>query len=102
MSLRSSINRNLGEIVELHEELLGDLHGIVPHSEYSQSDYVKPLKDFSGRGHQRWRSLDAVPENVDSLEWVHKVPGMTAEPATAAEVAKLFGKNVCIPLVLSR
>lgn len=77
--------------------VLGELHNIVPHSEYSQSDYAKSVQDFSGRGHQRWRSLDAVPEHKNTLEWARRVPGMTADPSIAAEVAKLFGKHVCIP-----
>ena len=38
LNLRASINRNLNEIVELHEELLGDLHRVIPHSEYTQSE----------------------------------------------------------------
>jgi hypothetical protein len=36
LNLRASINRNLNDIAELHEELLGDLHRAVPHSEYTQ------------------------------------------------------------------
>ncbi|KAK3393022.1 hypothetical protein B0H63DRAFT_554469 [Podospora didyma] len=94
--LRSSINRNLTDIVELHEEMLGDLHRAVPHSEYTQlglsSNFPQPSP--GGRGHQRWRSLDAVPEDKDGVSWLREIPGMLADPQTAAEVAKVFSKKM--------
>lgn len=94
LSLRASINRNLNEIVELHDELLGDLHRAVPHSEYTQlfPGDQKPIKP--AHGHHRWRSLDAVPENTAGDSWLQKIPGMTAEPKVAASVAKVFGQKV--------
>jgi hypothetical protein len=93
LSLRTSINRNLNEIVELHEELLGELHRVVPHSEYTQADHAESSLSPPVSGHNRWRSLDAVPENSKGSSWLHKVPGMTAEPEIAAKVANVFGKK---------
>lgn len=95
-SLRSSINRNLTDIVELHEAMLGELHRAVPHSEYTQVDIPPqiPTTTPAVRGHQRWRSLDAVPEDNGGISWVGEVPGMVAEPQTAAEVAKIFNKKM--------
>lgn len=101
INLRASITRNLNEILDLHEELLGELHLAVPHSEYIQSDGVKPSFRKSS-GHQRWRSMDAVPEKSNSISWLHEIPGMTAEPKVAAEVAKIFGKNVRLNFFLTR
>ena len=94
--LRSSINRNLTDIVELHEEMLGDLHRAVPHSEYTQLELSSNISQPSpgGRGHQRWKSLDAVPEDKDGISWLREIPGMLADPQTAAEVAKIFSKKV--------
>ncbi|KFY50220.1 hypothetical protein V496_09523 [Pseudogymnoascus sp. VKM F-4515 (FW-2607)] len=92
-SLRASISRNLSEIVELHDELLGDLHRVVPHSEYTQPDYIHNLASEK-KGHHRWSSLGAVPENSGDLSWVQKIPGMTAEAQIAADVAKVFGKRM--------
>ncbi|KAK0734140.1 hypothetical protein B0T26DRAFT_736899 [Lasiosphaeria miniovina] len=96
--LRSSINRNLTEIVELHEEMLGDLHRAVPHSEYTQLESLPRMLTHpspAARGHHRWRSLDAVPEdNKDGVSWLRDVPGMIADPQTAAEVAKVFTKKM--------
>ena len=95
MGLRSSINRNLTEIVELHEELLGDLHRAVPNSEYTQMELPAALTRSATQGHRRMRSLDAVPENRDGMSWLGNVPGIVADPQDAAEVAKVFGKKVC-------
>ncbi|RKF63882.1 putative dbl homology [Erysiphe neolycopersici] len=92
-NLRASITRNLNEILEFHEELLGDLHNVVPFSEYTQSNYVK-LPGHKLGGHQRWRSLDAVPENSTGVSWLQEIPGMTAEPKVAAKVATVFGKKI--------
>ncbi|KAK3694652.1 hypothetical protein B0T22DRAFT_526496 [Podospora appendiculata] len=94
--LRSSINRNLTDIVELHEEMLGDLHRAVPHSEYTQLELPLPVAPPGAavRGHHRWRSLDAVPEDKDGISWLRDCPGMLADPQTAAEVAKIFSKKM--------
>jgi hypothetical protein len=94
LNLRASINRNLNDIIELHEGLLGDLHRTVPHSEYTQTTRNVPVQSRPGNAHHRWRSLDAVPENATGVAWLQKIPGMTAEPKLAAEVAKVFGKKV--------
>ena len=93
LNLRASISRNLNDIVELHDELLGSLHHAVPHSEYTQMN-ATPVQQSPGNGHHRWRSLDAVPENNNGVAWLQHIPGMTAEPKVAAEVAKVFGKKV--------
>ncbi|KAK0667567.1 hypothetical protein QBC41DRAFT_134499 [Cercophora samala] len=92
IAIRSSINQNLTDIVELHEEMLGELHRAVPHSEYSQLDVPLqvPPANQAARGHQRWRSLDAVPEDKGGVAWLRDVPGLLAEPQTVAEVAKIF------------
>ncbi|KAE9381477.1 hypothetical protein N431DRAFT_476300 [Stipitochalara longipes BDJ] len=93
LNLRASINRNLNEIVELHEELLGDLHRVVPHSEYTQPLSAESPLPGSSNGHHRWRSLDAVPEHKSGT-WLQKIPGMTAEPKVAAEAARVFAKKM--------
>lgn len=92
--LRSSINRNLTEIVELHEEMLGELHRAVPYSEYTQPELQLDVDNSGSRGHQRWRSLDAVPEDKDRVSWLREVTGVVADPQIAAEVAKIFSRKV--------
>jgi hypothetical protein len=95
-NLRTSINVNLNEIVELHEEILGDLHRVVPHSEYTQAVYSETQLFTATSRHNRWRSLDAVPENTGGTSWLQRIPGMTAEPKIAATVARIFGQKVSL------
>ncbi|KAK4105862.1 Dbl homology domain-containing protein [Parathielavia hyrcaniae] len=94
--LRSSASRNLTDIMELHEEILGELHRVVPDSEYIQPDLsIRRTRSSSSiRGHFRWSSLDAVPECKEGASSLPEVPGMTAEPSTAAEVSKVFSKRM--------
>ncbi len=94
LSLRSSINNNLAEIVELHEEILGDLHRVVPHSEYTQGNYDDNETDFMGQGHHRRRKTDVAPAASDDPEYLQRTPGMTAEARVAADVARVFGHKV--------
>ncbi|KAH8675986.1 hypothetical protein BX600DRAFT_494395 [Xylariales sp. PMI_506] len=90
--LRSSINRNLTDIVELHEEILGDLHRVVPNSEYTQVDGKLPIqRSIPAHSHRRWRSLDSVPENKGGTSWLQNLPSMTADPEVAAKVSRVFG-----------
>ncbi|KAL7938941.1 hypothetical protein V8C35DRAFT_328821 [Trichoderma chlorosporum] len=98
VGLRSSINRNLTEIVKLHEELLGELHRVVPHSEYAQADLAPSLTNLPVpdrlHTHRRWSSLGAVPEQNAKAKWLLKAPGMLSDPQVAAEVSKVFGKKI--------
>lgn len=96
MNLRLSINQNLVEIVELHEELLGDLHRVVPHSEYSQASYTLPPVVR----HRRLRSIDSISESSRDLSWLQGIPGLMVEASIAAEVAKVFGKKVSLDHIL--
>jgi hypothetical protein len=104
--LRTSINHNLTEIVQLHEEILGELHRVIPDSEYTQPQIEAPmlLPPTTGStqrghstcidGHRRWKSLDGGPERPKGVQWLHDVPGILSEPQIAADVSKIFGKKV--------
>ncbi|KAK2072887.1 hypothetical protein P8C59_007214 [Phyllachora maydis] len=93
--LRSSINRNLTDIVELHDEILGELHRVVPYSEYTQVDFPSKALSSNFHGHRRWRSLGTVPEDKNSsMTWLRDVPGMTTDPRVAAEVARIFSSKM--------
>ncbi|KAI1082770.1 Dbl homology domain-containing protein [Whalleya microplaca] len=95
MGLRSSINRNLTDIVELHEEILGELHRVVPDSEYTQPERIPVTPNPPPvKRHHRWRSLDSVPENRKRTSWLQNVPSVIAEPSIAADVAEVFGKRM--------
>ncbi|KAF5698498.1 hypothetical protein FGLOB1_12005 [Fusarium globosum] len=95
--LRSSINHNLDQILQLHEQILGELHRVVPDSEYSQADHliVSSSKSNSPKtGHRRWSSLDMVSGDQGSLQLLEKEPGVLSEPQVAADAAKIFSKRM--------
>ena len=98
MRLRQSINKNLAEILDLHDEILGELHRVVPDSELNQHHQNaashQPLRNPQVL--QRGRSLDAIPEYRNGMPLLHDEPGMVSDPQVAAEVAKLFIKKVRI------
>lgn len=101
MGLRPSINKSLTDMIQLHDEILGCLHRVVPNSEYSQSDIqspsIGPAVDRSrlqGHVHHELLSLDSMPERRRDVASLHRVPGMLSDPQVAAEVAKIFGKKV--------
>ncbi|KAI0383922.1 Dbl homology domain-containing protein [Hypomontagnella monticulosa] len=96
MGLRSSINRNLTDIIELHEEILGELHRVVPNSEYTQPERIPVTPNPPvAKTHHRWRSLDSVPEDKGGTSgWLQNTPSVIAEPTVAAEVAHVFGKRM--------
>ena len=71
---------------------------MVPHSEYSQQDLIIAATQKELQGHQRWRSLDAVPEHAGDLSWLQKFPGVTADAQVGADVARVFGKRVSLAL----
>ncbi|KAF5250525.1 hypothetical protein FANTH_4300 [Fusarium anthophilum] len=95
--LRSSINHNLDQILQLHEEILGELHRVVPDSEYSQADHLIVSSSKSNNpktGHRRWSSLDMVSGEQGSLQLLEKEPGVLSGPQVAADAAKIFSKRM--------
>ncbi|KAM5362782.1 hypothetical protein ACJZ2D_012366 [Fusarium nematophilum] len=90
--LRSSINSNLTQIVQLHEEILGELHRVIPDSEYEQLDHPMLSSKMSnpGNGHdRRWR-IGALSESQVNWQWLQNVPGMVLDPQVAAEMPRFF------------
>jgi hypothetical protein len=94
LNLRTSINQNLNEIVELHEDILGELHRVVPHSEYSQMIYTQESATLTDQELRPWRGITVVLKPTGDFSRLQKLPGMTAEASIAADVARVFGQKV--------
>ncbi|KAK3310094.1 uncharacterized protein B0T15DRAFT_481585 [Chaetomium strumarium] len=94
--LRSSVNWNLTDIVELHEEILGELHRALARSEYSSPSLSiqQTRTDSSTYTHRRWRSLDTVREDRNQIPRSWDIPDVGAEPETAADAARVFLKRM--------
>lgn len=89
------ISNNLSDIIELHDELLGELHRAVPYSQYNRPDsresgsLITCTDPIAAKmtGHRRWASLDGLARPPTPR-------GTSVEPQVAGEVARVFGKIV--------
>ncbi|OQO11938.1 hypothetical protein B0A48_03665 [Cryoendolithus antarcticus] len=60
---RASAQRTISGILQLHDELLGDLYRVVPSAEYDQHiAKASALPEGVRPGHVRWHSVDIVPD----------------------------------------
>ncbi|KAF2139956.1 uncharacterized protein K452DRAFT_320046 [Aplosporella prunicola CBS 121167] len=102
---RLAIHRNVSQILQLHEDLLGELHRIVPNPEYVHDD--SSFEVVSRPKHVRWQSVDIVPgrktgiavsrrqqrHSMDICQTPEPAPvGLTADTKTVADVAGIFDK----------
>ncbi len=100
---RESINHNVLDILALHEELLGELHRVVPHSELNQAQSAWRWPESNNR-HQRFASVGSVPDyDVHGLTYKKRrqssdashpnrrvQTGVVADAKVAGKVAQVF------------
>lgn len=60
---RPSAQKSIAEILHLHDDILGELHRVVPFAEYDQSLARAPEPALT-RTHARWHSVDVVPQRI--------------------------------------
>lgn len=103
---RTSIQRNMLEILQLHEDLLGELHRVIPNSEYSEDICAKAGP--ASNGHVQWQGLDGVSEaerrrisscfsemsGGGAIHTNEQLAGLMALPKVVADVAQVFSKEV--------
>ncbi|KAF2435530.1 hypothetical protein EJ08DRAFT_580532 [Tothia fuscella] len=104
---RKSVQNSVTQIVQLHEELLSELHKIVPNAD-QRENYVMPRGHARHSKHTRWRSAESAPSpskhhmgilgrhlrhSVDAVRPV-LLPqiGLVMNTSTVLGVAKVFGK----------
>ena len=113
---RASARSNITNMLQLHTELLEDLHQVIPFSEHDQA-ITETSTPKRKPYHVRWHSEDSIPvrrpllatshtgwSNRYSLD-SHKTPNqdplsLACTPTTAADVGRIFAKNVSISLQL--
>ncbi|KAF2839300.1 hypothetical protein M501DRAFT_954611 [Patellaria atrata CBS 101060] len=101
---RLCIQRSMAQILDLHEELLGELQKAVPHSEYTMHE-TKQFSSTPRPKHTRWRS-DVIPYRSPAkkvrMKHRHSLDGGglagpprigdTADTKTVRDVARVFGR----------
>jgi hypothetical protein len=93
LTLRTSTNRTLNEMLELHEGLLERLHQIIPHSDQRHRNAHEP-RIVAGQRHRRFKSLDEVYANRIEAPSYRKPSGTFLEANIGAKVAEVFGRQV--------
>lgn len=107
-----SIQNNISQILQLHEDLLSELHAIVPQADFTQS--AQESQPMARAKHIRFHSVDIIPGRLaehkvarrlrHSLE-IGRSPdrrsrGLAIETKTAEEIARIFNKHVGVFLLL--
>jgi len=107
LQTRNTICQTVTEIVQLHEELLGELYKAIPNAEYT-SDETLPAYELPRPKHMRWHSADVVSIRMPRVKLARKLrlsldlntpkpqrsDTLVADTKTAASVAKIFNKLV--------
>jgi hypothetical protein len=108
--VRHTAQKTISELLRLHNDILGELHAVVPFAEYDQST-AKTKASFS-TSHNRWHSIDVVPTRSRSAKHMREVirqgrrslniarsteeehPLLQCSPQIAAKVAETFLRQV--------
>ncbi|KAI4647368.1 uncharacterized protein J4E79_010226 [Alternaria viburni] len=104
---RSSIQQNISQILQLHEDLLAELHQVVPQADFTRSAYQETYPVTKAK-HIRFHSADIVPgrfaEHKTARRLRHSLEigrspdrrprGLVTDTQTAGNIAKIFNKHM--------
>jgi hypothetical protein len=106
---RASIQQNISQILQLHEELLAELHRVVPQADHTHMTQQEAFPVTKAK-HIRFHSADLMPGRFadhkasrrirHSLE-IGRSPdrraqGLVTDTKTVGEIAKIFNKHVSL------
>lgn len=110
---RVSIQQNISQILQLHEDLLSELHRAVPQAEFTQSAQQE-IYPVTKAKHIRFRSTDIgrFPEHKITRQLRHSLEigrspdrhprGLITNTKTVGEIARIFNKHVrCVLMIPS-
>ncbi|KAL1611975.1 hypothetical protein SLS60_000198 [Paraconiothyrium brasiliense] len=104
---RASIQQNISQILQLHEDLLAELHQAVPQADYTQSAHQE-VYPVTRAKHIRFHSADLMPGRFvehkitrklrHSLDIGrspdHRPQGLVTDTKTVGDIAKIFNKHM--------
>ncbi|KAK2593123.1 hypothetical protein QQS21_009172 [Conoideocrella luteorostrata] len=96
LGLRRSVNQNLCEILQLHEEILNELCRAVSHSDDLDFNYYRssiPASDISARDKEE-KLCSVHCQDHFQTEHVPNSPRYFAEPQIVTEVSRVFEKKM--------
>lgn len=108
---RVSIQQNISQILQLHEDLLAELHRAVPQAEYTQSAQQE-IYPVTKAKHIRFHSADIgrFAEHKITRQFRHSLEivrspdrrprGLVTNTKTVGEIARIFNKHVrCVSMI---
>lgn len=104
---KSSIQQNISQILQLHEDLLGELHQAVPQADFTKSAHQEAYPVTKAK-HIRFHSADIMPGRLVEHKVARKVRhsleigrspdrrprGLVTDTETAGTIAKIFNKHM--------
>jgi hypothetical protein len=107
---RASIQLNISQILQLHQDLLEDLQHVVPHSDFTQSVEQQETYPVTKAKHIRFHSADMMPGRLAEHKVTRRVRhsleignspdrrprALLTDTKTAKEIAKVFNKHVSL------
>ncbi|KAJ4366254.1 hypothetical protein N0V83_007890 [Neocucurbitaria cava] len=104
---RSSIQQNISQILQLHEDLLAELHQVVPQADFTGSAYQETYPVTKAK-HIRFHSADIIPgrfaEHKAARRLRHSLdigrspdrrpPGLVTDTRTVGNIARIFNKHM--------
>ena len=104
-----SIQQNLYQILQLHEDLLAELHHVVPHADFTKSSDQEVCPETKAK-HIRFHSADVTPGRLTEHKATRKLRhsldigrtldrrprGLATDTETAGNIAKVFNNHVRI------
>jgi len=104
---RASIQQNISQILQLHEDLLAELHQTVPQAEFTQSAHQETYPVTKAK-HIRFHSADLMPgrfvEHKIARRLRHSLDigrsperrshGLVTDTRTIGDIARIFNKHV--------
>ena len=104
---KSSIQQNISQILQLHEELLADLHRAVPQADFTKSAHHETYPVTKAK-HIRFHSADIIPgrfvEHMTARRLRHSLEigrspdrrprGLVTDTETVGAIAKIFNKHM--------
>lgn len=105
---KSSIQQNISQILQLHEDLLAELHRTVPQADFTKSAQQE-IYPVTKAKHIRFHSADIIPgcftEHKVTRRLRHSLDigrspdrrprGLVTDTKTVGDIARIFNKHVC-------
>lgn len=104
---RASIQQNISQILQLHEELLAELHQVIPQADFTQSAHQEMFPVTKAK-HIRFHSADLMPGRFVDHKITRRLrhsldmgrspdlrpQGLITDTKTIGDIAKIFNKHV--------